>query len=201
MQDFRGRRLLFQRFGEIGRTLAQFVEQPRVLDGDHRLGGEVMDKLDLLVGKRANLLAVQAERADQFVLLQHRNSQSCPNAAKFDGRNSHLIAAIEIAGSGRRIDHLNRGPFRDHAIGELRATHRRTPASLGEGGRRVVRGNEVQRAVVPAIDIAERGVANPHRIRQHVREHRIEIAGRRTDHAQHLRQGALLLARLAEFLL
>ena len=43
--------LLLQRF-------AQFAEQPRVLDGDHRLGGEVRDQLDLLVGERADLLAV-----------------------------------------------------------------------------------------------------------------------------------------------
>ena len=43
--------LLLQRF-------AQLVEQPRVLDGDDRLGGEILDQLDLLVGERADLLAV-----------------------------------------------------------------------------------------------------------------------------------------------
>ena len=31
---------------------AQLVEQPRVLDGDHGLGGEVLHQLDLLVGER-----------------------------------------------------------------------------------------------------------------------------------------------------
>ena len=43
--------LLLQRF-------AQLVEQPGVLDGDDRLAGEVLHQLDLLVGERANLLAV-----------------------------------------------------------------------------------------------------------------------------------------------
>ena len=43
-------------FGEIVGTLAQLVEQPRVLDGDDGLGGEVLDQLDLLVGEWAHLL-------------------------------------------------------------------------------------------------------------------------------------------------
>ena len=36
------RGLLLQRFAQIVGALAQLVEQPRVLDGDHRLGGEVL---------------------------------------------------------------------------------------------------------------------------------------------------------------
>ena len=44
--------LLLQQLGEIVGTLAQFVEQPRVLDGDDGLGGEVLQQLDLLVGER-----------------------------------------------------------------------------------------------------------------------------------------------------
>ena len=31
--------------------LSQFVEQPRVLDGDNGLGGEVLDQRDLFVGE------------------------------------------------------------------------------------------------------------------------------------------------------
>ena len=49
-----GRGLLLKRF-------AQFVEQPRVLNGDDGLGGEVRDQLDLLVGEGTNFLAVQGE--------------------------------------------------------------------------------------------------------------------------------------------
>ena len=40
---------------EIVGALAQFVEQPRVLDGDDGLGGEVLHQLDLLVGERPHL--------------------------------------------------------------------------------------------------------------------------------------------------
>ena len=38
------------------RALPQFAEQPRVLDGDNSLGGEVLNQFDLLVGERADFL-------------------------------------------------------------------------------------------------------------------------------------------------
>ncbi len=34
-------------------ALTQLVEQPRILDGDDGLGGEVVNQLDLLVGETA----------------------------------------------------------------------------------------------------------------------------------------------------
>ena len=52
LQHLGRRGLLLQRFGQVVCTLAQLVEQPRVLDGDDRLRGEVPDQLDLLVGER-----------------------------------------------------------------------------------------------------------------------------------------------------
>ena len=57
--------LLCQRLGEIIGALAQFVEQPRVLDGDDRLVGEGLDQRDLLVAERPHFLAVNGDRADQ----------------------------------------------------------------------------------------------------------------------------------------
>ena len=69
----RCRGLLLQRFGEIVGALAQFAEQPRVLDGDDGLRGEVLHQLDLFVGERPHLLAIDADRADEFVILQHRH--------------------------------------------------------------------------------------------------------------------------------
>ena len=43
------------------------------------------DQLDLLVGEGANFARGQSEHADQFVLLQHWDSQKRPDASKFDG--------------------------------------------------------------------------------------------------------------------
>ena len=37
--------------------------------------GEILDQFDLLVGERTDLLAVNADRADQFVVLEHRHGE------------------------------------------------------------------------------------------------------------------------------
>ncbi len=57
LKDLRGSRLPLQ-------GLPQFIEQPRVLDGDDCLGGEVFDEFDLLVGKGADFLAVDCDGPD-----------------------------------------------------------------------------------------------------------------------------------------
>ena len=44
---------------------AQLIEQPRILDGDDGLGGEVLHQFDLLVGEWPYLLAVDHDRTDQ----------------------------------------------------------------------------------------------------------------------------------------
>jgi hypothetical protein len=56
--------LLLQRLAQIGRALAQLVEQPRVLDGDDGLTGEARNQLNLLFGKRSNLLVKNSNRPE-----------------------------------------------------------------------------------------------------------------------------------------
>ena len=58
-----GGSLLLQRF-------AQLVEQTGVLDGDDGLAGEILDQLDLLLGERPDLLAVDGDSADQRIVLR-----------------------------------------------------------------------------------------------------------------------------------
>src|SRR5262249_37930351 len=60
--------LLFQR-------LSQFIEQPRVLDGDDGLSGEILQQFNLLVGIRPNLLAVDHDGADYCIVLEHGNRE------------------------------------------------------------------------------------------------------------------------------
>ena len=72
--------LLLQRF-------AQFVEQPRVLDGDDGLRGEVLYQLDLLVGERTHLLAIDDDGADQLVVLEHRHDER--RCARRRARRAH----------------------------------------------------------------------------------------------------------------
>src|SRR5262249_13957447 len=80
LQHLRGRGLLLQRLREIVGALAQFVEQPRVLDGDDGLGGEVLDQFDLLVREWLHLGTTDCEHTDGLVLPQQRDGQNRPVA-------------------------------------------------------------------------------------------------------------------------
>ena len=64
-QDFTRRSLLLQRFLE-------FLEQPDVLDRDHRLVGEGFKELDLRRGEGAHLDATRIS-SNEFPLLTKRN--------------------------------------------------------------------------------------------------------------------------------
>ena len=81
-EHLRGRGLLLKRPGKIVRALAQFIQQPRVLDRDHGLRGEIRDQSDLLVGEGAHLLAIDGDGADQLVLFEHRDAEIGASASK-----------------------------------------------------------------------------------------------------------------------
>src|SRR5262245_29606019 len=53
--------------GLLLQGFTQRVEQPRVLDSNDRLGGEVLHQLNLLSGERLDFLAVNSDDADNFV--------------------------------------------------------------------------------------------------------------------------------------
>ena len=86
--------LLLQRF-------AQLVEQARILDGDNGLRGEVLHQLDLLVGEWPHLLAVDDDRADQLVVLEHRHAQQCrdqpPSSTASDGQFDVSLRSLRSA--------------------------------------------------------------------------------------------------------
>src|SRR5262249_17335009 len=48
------------------------VEQPRVLDGDNSLCGEALHKRNLLLGEWTNLGAIDDDRTNQRIILEHR---------------------------------------------------------------------------------------------------------------------------------
>src|SRR5215469_10604829 len=70
-QHLRCCRLLLQRFGQVSRALAQFIEQPRILDGDDGLLGEIAEKLDLLFSEQTRLPTQDIEGADRLVVLYY----------------------------------------------------------------------------------------------------------------------------------
>src|SRR3974377_835904 len=53
---------------KIGRALAQLIEQPRILDGDDGLCGEVLHQLDLLISEGQYLLTINRDSPNQLPL-------------------------------------------------------------------------------------------------------------------------------------
>ena len=176
---------------------AQLVEQPRVLDGDHGLGGEILDQLDLLVGEREHLLPVDADDADQLVVLEHRHETI-------------------VRKPPRSVPATTKG----HPDGTPRAWwHRESerPAWLcgadkrcfGSGAERLVarfldrQGVRCemppQKCVVLAqIERAEFRSAYIGRIRQYGVEDRLKLARRGTDYLEDVGGGGLLLQRFTQ---
>jgi hypothetical protein len=64
--------------GLLLQRLSQLVKQAGILDSDDGLLGEIGDQLNLLVGKRSDLLPVDDDGTDHFVVLEHRY---CGNGA------------------------------------------------------------------------------------------------------------------------
>ena len=100
-----GRGLLLQRLGQIVGALAQLVEQPRVLDGDDGLRGEVLHQLDLLVGERPHLLAIDGDGADQLVVLEHRHGENGAGAGELDERRP--LVALEVGRLASDVGDVN----------------------------------------------------------------------------------------------
>ena len=80
---------------------AQLVEQPRVLDGDDGLGGEVLDQLDLLVGEGPNLLAIDNESANQARSPSALAQRAAFGARQLDTSDGQWIA-VELSSSADR---------------------------------------------------------------------------------------------------
>ena len=194
-----GRGLLLQRF-------AQLVEQARVLDGDDGLGGEIRDQLDLLVGERAHLLAVDGDGADQLVFLEHRHDDNSPNAARASTADDGQWIAVAVGSVPLRRRRC--GPVclvcEQRGQGRFRTGRSNATFAAALGSRPAVRlCSATVRKPSPSLQIqgAEVGLAEARRIRQHGLEHRLQLAGRARDDAQHLGGRRLLLQRLGEFLL
>ena len=89
LQHLGGRGLLLQRLAKIARPRLHLVEQPHVLNRDHRLVGKGAGEFDLSVGERPHPGAPNHDDADDGVLPQHRDGE--------DGA-MHLFLAPQIFG-------------------------------------------------------------------------------------------------------
>ena len=75
LKNLRSRRLLFQRLREIAGARLHLVEQPHILDRDHRLVGKRLHQFDLPLRVFAGVIACQREYADGAAFPRQRNDQ------------------------------------------------------------------------------------------------------------------------------
>ena len=174
------------------RDFAQFVEQPRVLDGNDGLGSEVLDKIDLLIGKWVDILAVDGKGANQFVVAEHgyRERGACASDPR-----QHRIGLMFVGGKIADVDYFLR---RDEGANDRRI-HRNDRVAASRLFVRVGCVMHRRHAHITPVEqqqVAEPGVANPHRVFQHGLKNRLQFAGRRADDAQYVRRRRLLLQRL-----
>jgi hypothetical protein len=159
---------------------AQLGEEPRVLNGDDGLRGEVRHQLDLFIGKWQNVLAVNRDSANQIVFLEHRNQQK--RASSADVReldNSWTAVAITfVCGDVVNVDDLLR--LAETSNGDLRVgVEDRVAHPLADERS----GNAVQRdcpesAALRQPEETKLCPANPRRIPQHGVKDRLQFAWR-----------------------
>ena len=76
LADFSQRFEFPDRPSQFAGSRFQFLEQPHVLDGDHRLVGEGFEQLDLLVCERANFSSANHNHSDRQYLRAAAASQA-----------------------------------------------------------------------------------------------------------------------------
>src|SRR5262249_36708480 len=173
LEHIGGRGLLLQRFGEIAGTLTQLVEQPGVLDSDHRLGGEVPDQFDLLVGERQNLLAVYADCSDQLAFLEHRNQQKSSCTCEFENWlawnfRSEVGDVDRLLCAGKAIKSRRRAARYDLI----------TLVSVNHSLRCVMHRDPTKHFAFVQKQVSEISRANLRRVRQHGLKHWLKLTGR-----------------------
>src|SRR5262249_43727702 len=161
-------------------ALAQLVEQPRVLDSDDGLGGEIRQQLDLLVSKRLNFLTREIDSSDQLILFEHRDRNYRPIATQLRGGNDEWIA-LNVSPRRRDVGDL-RDLFRagNSSSGRVgrRTDHWFPRARLDECGRGVVERYRAETVAIIRVESTEFGVADACRVLQYRLKHRFQLAGR-----------------------
>jgi hypothetical protein len=170
--------------------LPQLIEQSRVPDGDAGLFREIAYQLNLLVGEGPHLLAVNADHADELVLLQHRNGHKGPRTAVFCDRR--------VGAFHRHVCDLDRAHNVDCVRKARGRQARRFFAEFRKLPWRVMQRDTLKFIAFDKQHRAKRCIANARRVRQYDLEHWLERARRARDDLEHFGGRGLPLQRLGQ---
>src|SRR5262249_41311395 len=150
--------LLLQRF-------AQLVEQPRVLDGDDRLGGEIAEQLDLFIAEWPDLLAIDHDRSNQVLVLQHRHGEDGPGTGKVHRGDTYRIAlgiSVLRGDVGNVNDLFGGGEATDSGLWPR--PNRTVLPQLGVRRRGIMQRNNPETLGITEEQVPEIRLANAHRV-------------------------------------
>ncbi len=92
---------------EFSGTSTQFGQQPCILDSNDGLAREVLDQVDLPVGERPHFLAINGDRADELVLLEHRHVDHRSSAGQVGEAHQRRLT-LEVSLLRPDIGHMYR---------------------------------------------------------------------------------------------
>ena len=183
------RGLIVERLLHLASTRLHLVEQPHILDRDHRLVSECGHQLDLLVGERPRHRTDQDDYPNRRFLAHQRDPEPGANGCDLLSRQEGIF------GVGQNVGNVDRAPLVQSAPCERPAATRdgRAAHEVDECLREPVVGSESEgRAFRPDnarhVGLAQSGRGLDQRI-----EHPLQIKGRAADDLEHVGSGGLLL--------
>ena len=187
LQHLGGRGLLLQSLTRLG-------NEPRVLHRNDRLRREVLQKRDLLVGKRARLQAVHSQDPKQGIVLAQGNTEQTTAAANVHKPSGFRVpAAVKLTGTYiRHMDDLHAADDPHPCVAGL-GQHRTERQQAFGIARLAMRRDKVEKPAVIGSELPMHSFTKPHCLFQHRLEHRLKLAGRGIDDLQHLGDRLLLL--------
>src|SRR5262249_27517370 len=177
--------------------LAQFAEQPRVLDGDNGLIREGLDQRELLGGEGSNLHPPHRNRANEDTFATHRHAKKRPDTA--DTRSLGVEGTpVRI---GLRIEDLYCPVLNSYAPDDRAVSwpNRVTVYPLPKARRSIVIRCEVVQLTVRPKDEPLLGCAKPRRVLDQSVENWLKFERRAADDLEHIRGRDLLLQGFAQF--
>src|SRR6516162_553557 len=191
-QHLRRRCLLLQRFGEISGALAQFIQQPRILDGDDGLCGKRLEKRNLLIRKRFNLGTSKPYCSHCYSLAQQWNTCRRPvSQPPRESASSGKFLCLRL-----EINYMNRFPLENRTACNLPTHARETNTDLLRD--RTPVGGYTQVLPVEFVNGRVVSLTEARRTSDYNLQHGLEFGRRSADDLKNLRCRRLLFPRIVQ---